>query len=41
VWYCALGFLVGSFIGFLISFLSTIRLFSNYEYNMFGFLLKS
>jgi len=41
VWYCSLGFLIGSFTGFLISLLSTIRLFSNYEYNMFGFLLKT
>ena len=40
VWYCSLGFLVGSFIGFLISFIFTIRLFSNYEYNMFSYLLK-
>ena len=40
VWYCSLGFLVGSFVGFLISFTYTIRLFANYEYNMFGYLLK-
>jgi uncharacterized membrane protein len=41
VWYCALGFAIGSFTGFLISFLPTVRLFSNYEYNMFSILVKS
>jgi uncharacterized membrane protein len=41
VWFCALGFLTGSFIGFLISSLSINRLFSNYEYNIFSLLLKS
>jgi uncharacterized membrane protein len=41
VWYCALGFAIGSFTGFLISFLPTVHLFSNYEYNMFSMLVKS
>jgi len=40
VWYCALGFLAGSFTGFLMSFSPINRLFSNYEYNMFALLLK-
>ena len=41
VWYCSLGFLIGSFTGFLISFLPINRLFSSYEYNMFSLLIKS
>jgi hypothetical protein len=40
VWYCALGFSIGSFIGFLVSFVPISRLFSNYEYNIFSLLLK-
>jgi uncharacterized membrane protein len=39
-WYCSLGFLIGSFIGFLVSFMPISRLFSNYEYNIFSLLLK-
>jgi uncharacterized membrane protein len=41
VWYCSLGFLIGSFTGYLISSLPINRLFANYEYNMFALLLKS
>jgi hypothetical protein len=41
VWYCALGFLIGSFIGCLISSLAINRLFSKYEYHIFRLLLKS
>jgi uncharacterized membrane protein len=37
IWYSSLGFLVGSFAGFLITFLFTIRLFSGFEYNIFRF----
>jgi len=37
IWYSSLGFLVGSFAGFLITFLFTRRLFSDFEYNMFRF----
>jgi len=35
IWYAALGFLVGSFVGFLISHLSTTRLLSEFHYNAF------
>jgi len=41
IWFSAMGFTIGSFIGFLISYISTFRLFSNYEYNMFSYLLKT
>jgi uncharacterized membrane protein len=39
-WYCSLGFLIGSFIGFLMSIVPIDELFSNYEYNIFRLLLK-
>ena len=39
-WYCSLGFLIGSFIGFLMSFAPIDGLFSNYEFNIFRLLLK-
>lgn len=35
IWFAALGFLVGSFVGFLISHLSTTRLLSEFHYNAF------
>jgi len=35
VWYASIGFLVGSFIGFLISHFSVSRLLSEFEYNVF------
>lgn len=38
IWYASLGFLVGSFIGFLGSHFSTRRLLSEFEYNMFRIL---
>jgi len=41
VWYCSLGFLAGSFIGFLMSFVPINGLFANYEYNIFRLLLKT
>ncbi|MDP2730721.1 MAG: exopolysaccharide Pel transporter PelG [Dehalococcoidales bacterium] len=41
VWYASLGFLLGSFIGFLISMISTMRLFYHFEHNMFRYLLHS
>jgi uncharacterized membrane protein len=34
-WYMSAGFLVGSFVGFLISYLSTIKLLSEFDYNAF------
>ena len=34
-WYMSVGFLAGSFIGFLISYLSTIKLLSEFDYNAF------
>jgi uncharacterized membrane protein len=34
-WYMSAGFLAGSFIGFLISYLSTIKLLSEFDYNAF------
>ncbi len=39
-WYCSLGFLIGSFMGFLVSFMPISRLFSNYEFHIFRLLLK-
>lgn len=41
VWYASLGFLVGSFIGFLISITSALSLFYHFEHNMFRHLLRS
>ena len=35
IWFAALGFLAGSFVGFLISHLSTTRLLSEFHYNAF------
>jgi hypothetical protein len=35
IWYMALGFMVGSCIGFIISFISTIKGLSEFEYNIF------
>ena len=35
IWYAAAGFLVGSFVGFLISSFATRQLFSEFEYNLF------
>ena len=39
IWYASLGFLLGSFAGFLISVTSTMRLFHHFEYNLFRHLL--
>ena len=36
-WFCALGFLLGAFIGSLISLLSIVNTFRNFEYNMFRY----
>jgi O-antigen/teichoic acid export membrane protein len=41
IWFSSLGFMLGSFIGFVVSFFVTIRMFSFPEYRMFRFLLKS
>lgn len=41
VWYASLGFLLGSFAGFLISITATMRLFYHFEHNMFRYLLYS
>ena len=35
VWFASLGFLVGSFIGFLLSYFTTRRLLSEFDYNAF------
>jgi len=35
LWYASLGFLVGSFLGFIISYERTTRLLSDFEYNAF------
>ncbi len=35
IWYMSLGFMVGSCIGFIVSFISTIKGISNFEYNIF------
>ena len=40
VWYASLGFLLGSFAGFLISITSVMRLFQHFEYNIFRHLLR-
>ena len=41
VWYASIGFLLGSFTGFLISITSVIRVFYRFEYNLFRYLLHS
>ena len=41
VWYAAFGFFMGSLIGFSISTLYTLYLFSNFEFNMFNVLVKN
>jgi hypothetical protein len=41
VWYASVGYLLGSFAGFLISMSSTMRLFYHFEHNMFRHLLHS
>ncbi len=40
VWYAAAGFAVGSFLGFLVSQLTLLRLFSRFEYYLFRNILK-
>ena len=35
VWFASLGFLIGSFIGFLLSYVTTRRLLSEFDYNAF------
>jgi len=41
VWYAALGFFIGSLIGFSISTFYTLYLFSRFEFNMFNVLVKN
>lgn len=41
IWYASLGFYFGSLIGFSISSVYTLQLFSNFEFNMFSVLIKS
>lgn len=40
-WYASLGFLVGSLAGFLISFISTMRLFTDFEYHIFRYVAST
>jgi uncharacterized membrane protein len=35
IWYASLGFLVGSFIGFLVSYSWTTKLLSEFDHNAF------
>jgi hypothetical protein len=40
IWYAGLAFMVGSFVGFALSFIATMRMFSFSEFKMFRLLLK-
>jgi hypothetical protein len=40
IWYASLGFLVGSFVGSIVSLSVTLQMLSRFEYKMFRLLLK-